>query len=81
MRQILAYERDVMREQYNKHVSELLLGPKIRAHIKEVVLGLAGAVRNPEEGEWRVLQEVDRDLKNPLRNVLWRAPLRKRQLV
>src|SRR5207249_4738232 len=67
------HERDASTEQYVKHISQLLLGPGIRLHIREVVMAWIAGAREPLEDEWGVLEKIDHDPSNPVRDMLWRA--------
>lgn len=73
VRQVLVHERDSVRDQYLDHLSQVLLTPDIRLHIKEVVIGLLAATDDPTEDEWSVLDQIDRAKDEPMWSVLWRT--------
>ena len=57
VRQTLSYLRDADPERYLEQLRELLGDPKIRAHIKDLILSWLADVPDPREGEWLAWEE------------------------
>jgi hypothetical protein len=55
VRQVLAYLRDADRSRYCRELGSLLSDQRVRAHLKDLALALVGAVTDPGEDEWAVL--------------------------
>lgn len=58
VRQILSYWEGHDRERFTADVRELLMHPRVRFHIKEVVLALTRALDDPTSMELQILLEV-----------------------
>lgn len=58
VRQILLYMRDIDMNRYLKNLKALLTSAEIRYHIKQVVLALSAALKDPTKEEWNILVEL-----------------------
>lgn len=58
VRQILAYQRGRDRAAYVQALRRLFGEPRIRFHLKKVVLNLLGALSDPSEAEWALLRSL-----------------------
>lgn len=58
VRQVLTHLRDEDRNRFTGELSEVLLSPEVRFHIKDVVLRLLAAVRDPSHEEWRAVADL-----------------------
>lgn len=77
-RQILAYRRTADPDAYLRDLSDLLHEPKIRFHIKALVLAWLATVEEPTDGEWSILADLidseDETLAGHVVNLLRLAP-------
>ncbi len=72
VRQVLLHEREADRDAYMADLSELLLGPDIRLHIKQVVLALLGGFTDPTEEEWNCVSPLIDSATDPASPLAWR---------
>ena len=56
VRQVLLHRRDGAPADYRRDVDAILNGGGIRAHLKAMVISLMGALDDPIEDEWRILE-------------------------
>jgi hypothetical protein len=56
VRQILSYQRDDARAEYSKSIAALIASPRIRGHLKQVVLTLLNSFTEPGEDEFEALR-------------------------
>jgi len=76
VRQILAFMRDHMRDAYLLQFRELLVHPKVRFHIKRLVLAWLGTLPAPTAEEWDIVDgllsdtDIMRSALPPIRNSL-----------
>ncbi len=59
--QVLAYLRDADRRRYLEELRALLNAPGLRAHLRLLVLGWLGAVKDPMEAELRIVADWAHD--------------------
>jgi hypothetical protein len=78
VRQILRHEREADRAGYLDDLEELLYGPDIRFHIKQVVFAVLAGLEDPTREEWKILAPLLEAGKEPYRreifNLLRSAP-------
>jgi hypothetical protein len=58
VRQVLAHLRDEDRSRFTNELEAILLGDKIRFHIKDVVLRLVGSLPEPTAEEWQAVEKI-----------------------
>jgi hypothetical protein len=77
-RQILAYRRTADPDAYLRDLNDLLYEPKIRFHIRALVLAWLATVEEPTDGEWSILADLidsaDETLAGHVVNLLRLAP-------
>ena len=78
VRQVLSHLRDEDPARFIREVSQVLTSDDIRFHLKDVVLALIASLRDPNEGEWRIVEAMlaqhpsfEGRIWNSLRTVAW----------
>jgi hypothetical protein len=73
VRQVLVHQRSSARADYEADLAWLLTSPKVRWHIKALVIALVGSIPAPTAQEWRLLRDVAVDPDHPLNGRAWQA--------
>lgn len=72
VRQILLYLRDTDFDRYIADLEEVLSGPGVRFHIKQVIFALLADLSKPKEEEWDVLSRfAGKDFSDSLTRLAW----------
>ena len=73
IRQILIHQREAARQAYLEDLSDILISPGIRFHLKDTAIALMSVITDPTEDEWKVIAPVLSDVSSPLAMKLWRV--------
>lgn len=74
VRQILMHVHDVEPRRFRREVRSCLADPAVRFHLKEVIIGVLAALRDPSFEDWTMvsaLRESESGLADRLRTALW----------
>ncbi len=71
VRQILLHEREASWQHYLADLKAVLMDPRIRFHVKPVVLALLAELRDPTEQEWHIIAQLMKQTDDPQTRLIW----------